>query len=673
MSDPKPSPLVQVREVSKRFDGVTAVDNVSLDILRGELFAILGSSGCGKTTLLRMLAGFEHPTSGRILIDGADMTDVPPYERPVNLMFQSYALFPHMTVEQNIAYGLKKERVPAPQIRERVAEMLALVKLGPLAARKPDKLSGGEKQRVALARALVKRPKLLLLDEPLAALDKKLREHTQFELANLQYQLGTTFVVVTHDQDEAMTLASRIAVMHEGRIAQVGTPGEVYEYPANRYVAGFVGNINLIEGSVTGSANGRLTLHSDALEADLSVVCDDGSSLDGGCLRRRAAGEDHDQPRGAERRRAQRRQGHRPRPRLLRRPVALPRAHQERRRAPGQRAEPAPLLEADCRMGRRSVPVLGSRQHDPAAHMSESHGGNGEQSLGWLRRAVAFPYFWLLLFFLAPFLIILKISFADPIVAQPPFTALLEWGAEGFEGIRATFSNYAFLFQDGYYGIIYLASLKMAAIGTLLCLLLGYPMAYYIVSQPPNRRNLLLLAVILPFWISFLLRVYAWIGLLNNRGIINEFLLWTGMVDQPIQMLYNDFAVYLGIVYSYLPFMILPLYSNLERLNLDLLDAAADLGARRWRAFVDVTLPLSVPGIIGGCLLVFIPAVGEFTIPALLGGADTLMIGRVLWDEFFINRDWPVASAVSVVLLLLLIAPIMWFQRLQSREQEEAR
>ncbi len=251
VTEPTAPPLVQVREVTKRFDGVTAVDGVSLDILKGELFAILGGSGCGKTTLLRMLAGFEQPTSGRILIDGADMTDVPPYERPVNLMFQSYALFPHMTVEQNVAYGLKKERVPAPQIRERVAEMLSLVKLGPLAGRKPDKLSGGEKQRVALARALVKRPKLLLLDEPLAALDRKLREHTQFELANLQYQLGTTFVVVTHDQDEAMTLASRIAVMHEGRIAQVGTPGEVYEYPANRYVAGFVGNINLIDGRVT--------------------------------------------------------------------------------------------------------------------------------------------------------------------------------------------------------------------------------------------------------------------------------------------------------------------------------------------------------------------------------------------------------------------------------------
>jgi putrescine transport system permease protein len=304
--------------------------------------------------------------------------------------------------------------------------------------------------------------------------------------------------------------------------------------------------------------------------------------------------------------------------------------------------------------------------------VNEEPTGNGGQALQWLRRAVALPYLWMLLFFLTPFLIILKISFADPIVAQPPFTPLLEWGAQGLAGLRATFENYAYLFQDGYYGIIYLSSLKMAAIGTLLCLLLGYPMAYYIARQPPRRRQIMLLAVILPFWISFLLRVYAWIGLLNNRGVINEFLIRLGIIDHPLPMLYNDFAVYLGIVYSYLPFMILPLYANLERLDLDLLEAAADLGARRWQAFVDVTLPLSVPGIIGGCLLVFIPAVGEFTIPALLGGADTLMIGRVLWDEFFINRDWPVASAVSVVLLVLLIAPIMWFQRLQRREQEGA-
>ncbi len=277
--EPAGGPLVQIQELTKRFDGVTAVDGVSLDIRRGELFAILGSSGCGKSTLLRMLAGFEQPTSGRILIDGADMTHVPPYERPVNLMFQSYALFPHMTVAQNVGYGLKKEGVPAARIRERVAEMLALVKLEPLAGRKPDKLSGGEKQRVALARALVKRPKLLLLDEPLAALDKKLREHTQFELSNLQYQLGTTFVVVTHDQDEAMTLAGRIAVMAQGRIAQVGTPGEVYEFPANRYVADFVGNINLIDARVAGAANGRLSLRCESIGADLTALSEHAPAL----------------------------------------------------------------------------------------------------------------------------------------------------------------------------------------------------------------------------------------------------------------------------------------------------------------------------------------------------------------------------------------------------------
>jgi putrescine transport system permease protein len=304
--------------------------------------------------------------------------------------------------------------------------------------------------------------------------------------------------------------------------------------------------------------------------------------------------------------------------------------------------------------------------------MSDERTTSVDQRYHWLRRAVLVPYGWLLLYFLMPFLIILKISLAEPVVAQPPFTALLDWGAQGWDRIRATFENYAFLFQDSYYGIIYVASLKMAAIGTVLCLLLGYPIAYYIARQSPARRRVLLLAVILPFWISFLLRVYAWIGLLNNKGVINHVLMSLGVIDTPLPLLYNNFAVYLGIVYSYLPFMILPLYANLERLDLDLLEAAADLGARRWQVFLDVTLPLSRPGIIGGCLLVFIPAVGEFTIPALLGGADTLMIGRVLWDEFFISRDWPVASAVSIVLLLLLVVPIMWFQHLQNREQERA-
>jgi len=300
--------------------------------------------------------------------------------------------------------------------------------------------------------------------------------------------------------------------------------------------------------------------------------------------------------------------------------------------------------------------------------MSRQNKVSGDGRRQWLRRALLAPYFWLLLFFLAPFIIILKISFADPLVALPPFTPFLDWSASGLDKIQATFDNYRFLFEDDFYATIYLSSIKMAAIGTMLCLLLGYPMAYFIARQPAGRRSLLLLGVILPFWISFLLRVYAWIGLLNNRGVINNTLMALGVIDQPLPLIYNDFAVYVGIVYSYLPFMILPLYANLERLDLDLHDAAADLGARRWQVFVDVTLPMSFPGIIAGCLLVFIPASGEFIIPALLGGSDTLMIGRILWDEFFINRDWPVASAVSVVLLLILVLPMMWFQRLESRQ-----
>jgi putrescine transport system ATP-binding protein len=272
--DASQRPFVEIRGLTKHFGDVTAVDNAHLDIYRGELFSILGGSGSGKSTLLRMLAGFERPDAGSILIDGVDMTAVPPYERPVNMMFQSYALFPHMSVEQNIGYGLKKEKRSAAEISERVGQLLSLVKMEGKARRKPHQLSGGERQRVALARALIKRPKLLLLDEPLAALDKKLREHTQFELMSLQDELGITFIVVTHDQEEAMTLSTRIAVMNNGHFEQVGTPAEVYEYPVNRFVAGFVGNINFFKARVISLTTGEVRLHSEELAADLVVRCD---------------------------------------------------------------------------------------------------------------------------------------------------------------------------------------------------------------------------------------------------------------------------------------------------------------------------------------------------------------------------------------------------------------
>ncbi|MGK0500547.1 MAG: putrescine transport system ATP-binding protein [Oceanicoccus sp.] len=248
--DPTAKPFIEIRGLSKHFDDFIAVDNINLDIYKGELFTILGGSGCGKSTLLRMLAGFEKPSAGQIIIDGVDITELPAYERPINMMFQSYALFPHMTVADNIAYGLKKDSVGKQEINRQVTEMLELVQLQDFAKRKPKQLSGGQQQRVALARALIKRPKVLLLDEPLAALDKKLREQTQFELMNLQYELGITFVVVTHDQEEAMTLASRIAVMKDGNFVQIGTPSQVYEYPCNHFVADFFGTINIFDATV---------------------------------------------------------------------------------------------------------------------------------------------------------------------------------------------------------------------------------------------------------------------------------------------------------------------------------------------------------------------------------------------------------------------------------------
>jgi putrescine transport system ATP-binding protein len=271
--DPHATPQIVIKGVSKTYGGFTAVDNISLSIFKGEMFALVGASGCGKTTLLRMLAGFANQTAGQITIDGVEMAGVPPHERPVNMMFQSYALFPHMTVERNVAYGLKRLDVDRALKKQRVQEALDMVQLGHLGQRKPHQLSGGQRQRVALARALIRRPKVLLLDEPLSALDKKLREKTQFELMDLQHQVGITFIVVTHDQDEAMALATRIAVMDRGKVVQVGTPSQIYEFPQSRFVADFVGTTNLFEGTVAACEPGLITV--SCPETGCNLLVDD--------------------------------------------------------------------------------------------------------------------------------------------------------------------------------------------------------------------------------------------------------------------------------------------------------------------------------------------------------------------------------------------------------------
>jgi putrescine transport system permease protein len=290
----------------------------------------------------------------------------------------------------------------------------------------------------------------------------------------------------------------------------------------------------------------------------------------------------------------------------------------------------------------------------------------------WLQRhgrtlVIAIPMVWLLVFFLAPFFVVIKISFAEIARARPPYTPLFSL-EEGRLLVSVSIENYAYLWEDSLYIVAYLSSIKIAFVSTVFALIIGYPMAYVIARSDDQWRNILLMLVVLPFWTSFLLRVYSWIGFLKGNGLVNAMLLKLGLISEPLIMLQTDFAVYIGIVYTYLPFMILPLYANLTKLDNSLLEAAEDLGASKLVSFLTVTLPLSVPGIIAGSMLVFIPAIGEFVIPALLGGPDTLMIGKVLWTEFFNNRDWPVASAVATAMLVLLVLPIMWMRRAAEEE-----
>ncbi|MFX1733679.1 ABC transporter permease subunit [Paraburkholderia sp. A1RI_3L] len=282
---------------------------------------------------------------------------------------------------------------------------------------------------------------------------------------------------------------------------------------------------------------------------------------------------------------------------------------------------------------------------------------------------VAGPFVWLLLFFLVPFILVVKISFADQQLGIPPYTELTSY-ADGIVHVALDLSHYAFLLQDSLYFATYVNSVMVAAISTLLCLLLGYPMAYYIARSNPATRNILMMGVMLPFWTSFLIRVYAWIGILKNNGLLNNFLMSIGIIHAPLELYHTNTAVYIGMVYSYLPFLVMPLYAHLVKMDLTLLEAAYDLGAKPWKAFLQITLPLSRNGIIAGCLLVFIPAVGEYVIPELLGGANTLMIGRVMWNEFFDNADWPMASAVTCAMVLLLLVPMALFQHYQAKDLE---
>ena len=579
-------PLLRIEGVAKKFGNFRAVDRLSLDIRAGEFFALLGPSGCGKTTLLRMLAGFETPDEGRILLDGRDIAPVLPHQRPVNMMFQNYALFPHLTVRDNIAFGLKRAGMARAEIDTRVAEMVALVKLEGMEKRKPDQLSGGQKQRVALARSLARRPQVLLLDEPLAALDKKLRESTQLELMELQRRLGMTFIIVTHDQEEAMTMADRIGVMDAGRLEQVATPRDLYEAPHSRWVAEFVGDVNLFEGEVASREHNRLTISTRDGGTHRGRGAAPAGDRDGGLGRdpsregqavapRTGAGRGQfagDQP---ARRRGHRRQ-------LSRRPDGL--QGQARFRRGGA------LVDGQHRAARQ-----GSYQRGPArggvVHARRLRGAGAMSARRIFARPARFaaiaPYLWMVLFFLVPFGFVLKISLSQTAIAQPPYVPVFDL-TEGWAAIKAAFAqlsldNFRLLVSDNLYIRSYLRSLVVAVTSTSILLLIGYPIAYGMARLPQRWQPIAMMLVIVPFWTSFLIRIYAWINILQHDGLLNKILLALHLVSAPVVWLSTDSAMYLGIVYSYLPFMILPLYATLAKMDAALLEAAADLGARRGR------------------------------------------------------------------------------------------
>jgi putrescine transport system ATP-binding protein len=663
MAEPnKAGGFLVTENLVKRFDEAMAVDDVSLSIGRGEIFALLGSSGCGKSTLLRMLAGFEKPTSGRVLLGGQDVGQFPPYDRPMNMMFQSYALFPHLDIWENIAFGLKREGLPRAEIRQRVGEMLDLVQLGPFAKRKPHQLSGGQQQRVALARSLAKRPKLLLLDEPLGALDKKLREQTQFELVNIIEKVEVTCVMVTHDQEEAMTMASRIAVMSKGRVLQVGSPQEVYEHPANRFVADFIGNVNLFEG--------RISID----EADRCAVMTSHRRDPCGTRRQRhhqhaggncgAAGEDrHQQAKARAGQEPVHRQGQGDR--LLRLLQHLYRAGQRRIARAYHRGQHLASWRGRHHLGGRRVLLVERRRRRGVARLRRARHGFPEnpRARSALRHQRAICMAGAVLLPAVP----------DPAVHQlrghgqrhQPFQADLGYRNRCAQAqVRELLVDLprrddgGALFETIYIEA-YLRSIWYALCTALLCLFIGYPFSYFIARARPTVRPALLMMVMLPFWTSFLLRVYAWKGILADQGIVNQTLMWLGITSEPIFMLYTNVSMLVGMTYVYLPFMILPLYANLVKMDFRLLEAAYDLGT------------VAIQGLLAGdraacpsraswpasCWCSF-PSVGEFVIPSLLGGPENLMIGRVVWDEMFTSNNWPRATALAVVMIAFIVVPL---------------
>ena len=628
---------------------MVAVDDVTLDVAPGEFVSLLGPSGCGKSTLLRTVAGLVEPDGGQVILAGEDITRVAVHRRNLGLVFQSYALFPHMTVFENVAFGLRRRGVGAAELGPRVERMLELVRLGPLGARHPRELSGGQQQRVALARALVLEPRVLLLDEPLSNLDALLRDEMRVELKRLQERLGTTMIFVTHDQAEALILSDRVVVMEAGRVEQIGRPEEVYRRPATAFVARFLGRANFLAGTVaeTGATATVVTLDGGGL----SVVGGPRPGLVCGQPVQRG-----DTP-GEHPPRASRGGGGSPQPlrrhhRVSRlRGAGAPLRGSARRRSRARDRHARHDAAADARISHASCVEPGRR--DRAARR---RCGAGEDTVrhghGW----------WLL----APALLLLFIAFVLPVGTMVPTSFRPYVPLVGITG-GFTARHYVKLVTDSYYLEIIGRTLGLGLIVTGSTLVIGYPLAFFLARTRSRWRSWLTILVVFPLMLNLVVRTFGWIALLAQNGLVNQALQALGVVDGPVKLLFNFAGVFIGLTHIFLPFMVLVLIGAIQNIPRDVEDAARVLGASWGSAFFRVTLPLSAPGILSGSILVFVLTISALVTPRLLGGPTYQVMSTLIYDEFLQRLNWPAGSAQSLLLTVMVLTLVYLSSRLARR------
>ena len=628
--------FLSLQRLTKRFGDHAAVDDLTLDVAKGEFVSLLGPSGCGKTTTLQMIAGFVTPSSGAITLDGRDLLAIHPRNRRLGVVFQSYALFPHMTVAENVGFGLDMLAVQRSEREKRVADTLRLVGLDGFGMRYPRRMSGGQQQRVALSRALVIRPQILLLDEPLSNLDAKLREEMQIELRHIQRASGATTILVTHDQAEAMALSDRIVVMNKGRVEQIAAPHEAYARPATPFVAGFLGKMNVMAGT---HADGRLTIG----ESTWNVAEPLASRIEATIRPERigfAIGEEAGLGRKSE-------NAHFPGQSL-----AVP----DRLRGRAHHGRAAEHRHPGSSRGRCGAAQMVGCRHDPAGDAMSAE-GSSRANAGLLLIAPS-----VLLFIgivLVPLLMTAVLSFN-------------EWGQ--YTGIQPvlTLKNWQEVLSDGYYGEVFLRTLRIAVAATLITAVIGTPEAYIIHRMRNPWKGICLLVILGPLLISVVARTLGWALLFGgNSGVVNLALMNLGVIKEPLPFMFTEIGVVVALAHVLTPFMVLSVWASLQKLDPAIENAATSLGAGMPTIVRRIILPQIVPGLLSGAIIVFALAASAFASPAIVGGRRLKVAATLAYDEFLNTLNWPLGAVVAVLLLVGLMAIVTAANRFVERRYAE--